>query len=129
MMFQKVQKHKRIQKHHKRLQKTLKHNERLPRRVNNRLTGVAVLKQTWVCLNGYEAQPVGQDLILYDGRVVVDKHLLYRHGRHLGGSGQNRSEDRQGLGNTSILRLWFIYKIRWGFLYIDDKLQVFCVII
>lgn len=46
-------------------------------------TSVPVLKQARVSFDGDEAQSVGQDLILDDGCVVIDKHLLYSHGRHL----------------------------------------------
>lgn len=34
-------------------------------------------------MNGDEAQAVGEDLILDDGRVVVHQDLFHSHGRHL----------------------------------------------
>ena len=49
-----------------------------------RLTWVgAVLEQPWVDLDGDESESVGQHLVLQQRRVVVDKHLVDRHRRHL----------------------------------------------
>jgi len=47
------------------------------------LTLVPIFKKTGVGMNGDEAQAVGEDLILDDGRVVVHQDLLHSHGRHL----------------------------------------------
>lgn len=47
-------------------------------------TCVSVLKQSWVSLDRDQAQPVGKDLILNYGCVVVNEHLLDSHSRDLG---------------------------------------------